>query len=82
MKINHKLKRVDFIVHQVNILKNYNTQSLRTLGNGDHVPAYEISRHRSWFFGLFKTTDVIPIVRFESLKEVEAWLLIETGEEK
>ncbi len=80
MTIHHKYKRSDFIVHQVNLLKNYNIQDTHTLGNGDHVPAYEISRRRTWFFSLFNTTDLIPIVRFETIGEVEEWLYIETGE--
>ena len=76
MKILYKYTLDDFDVVKTNILKNFNSQSDRTLGNGDMVPAFEIYRIGKWLNMRLSP----PIVRFETLDEVIEYLKNETGE--
>jgi len=78
MKISYKYTLDDFKVISTNILKNYNIQDTRTLGNGDYIQGYEIYRIEFSFWGKEILGNVQ--VRFETLEEVESYLLHETGE--
>ena len=76
--IVYAYKLTDFEVWQRDILVDYDIQSGITLCNGHYEARYDIYKLSKFLW--FKTRAFAPQVRLETLEEVNAWLLIETGE--
>lgn len=78
--IKNSNKMTDFDIEKVNVLKNYNIQSTRTVTDEMYEEAYNIyKKETSWFNKIFNIVDRTLEVRLKSLEQVARYLYIAAG---